>query len=62
VGELSWNALETFESGIDRAMASALRDGDRSGFEIWKRLGAEEAAAGLLAERDLYPTLYRLEA
>jgi DNA-binding PadR family transcriptional regulator len=62
VGELSWNALETFESRIDRAMVSALRNGDRSGFEIWKRLGAEEGAAGLLAERDLYPTLYRLEA
>jgi hypothetical protein len=34
-------------------MVSALRNGDRSGFEIWKRLGAEEGAAGLLAERDL---------
>ncbi|MGD0861544.1 MAG: helix-turn-helix transcriptional regulator [Candidatus Limnocylindrales bacterium] len=60
--ELSWNGLVTLESRIDRAIVGALRGQDLSGFEIWRWLGSEDGTLGLLAETDLYPTLYRLEA
>jgi len=56
------NGLVTVQSRVNRAIAGALRDRDLSGYEIWKWLGAEKGAYGLLAEADLYPTLYRLEA
>lgn len=56
------NNLAPSEAKIDRAIVGALRGQDLSGFEIWRRLSLAEQASGLLAEPDLYPTLYRLEA
>ncbi|MFI5258493.1 MAG: helix-turn-helix transcriptional regulator [Candidatus Limnocylindrales bacterium] len=60
--ELSWNGLVTFDSRVDRAIIGSLRSRDLSGFEIWRWLGSEQGAEGLLTESNLYPTLYRLEA
>lgn len=52
----------TIGSRTDRAIVGALRGQDLSGFEIWRWLGAEDAVSGLLAQPELYPALYRLEA
>jgi DNA-binding PadR family transcriptional regulator len=60
--ERTQNGLTAFQSRIDRVIVGALRGQDLSGFEIWRWLGSDEGAAGLLTEADLYPTLYRLEA
>jgi hypothetical protein len=60
--ERSGDDLVTFESTIDDAIVGALQGQDLTGFEIWRRLGSEEGAAGSLTERLLYPTLHHLEA
>jgi len=52
----------THQSRVDWAIVGALVGQELSGFEIWRWLGSELGTAGLLAEADLYPTLYRLEA
>ena len=59
---LNPNGSATSGSRVDSAILAMLRGQDLAGFEIWRRLGSELHTAGLLAEPDLYPTLYRLEA
>src|ERR1035437_7487457 len=59
---LNPNGSATSGSRVDSAILAMLRGQDLAGFEIWRRLGSELHTAGLLAEPDLYPTLYRLQA
>jgi DNA-binding PadR family transcriptional regulator len=47
---------------ITRAIIGALREGDRSGHELWKWLGPIHGEHEELNEASLYPILYRLEA
>jgi DNA-binding PadR family transcriptional regulator len=48
---------------IVRAIVGAVREQDRSGFEIWRWLGATHGSDGTeLTESTLYPTLHRMEA
>jgi hypothetical protein len=48
---------------IVRAIIGAVREQDRSGYEIWHWLGAVHGDHGAeLTEANLYPTLYRMEA
>src|SRR5450830_1064538 len=46
---------------ITRAVIGALRDRDRSGYELWHWLGPVHGAHEDLTEATLYPILYRLE-
>jgi DNA-binding PadR family transcriptional regulator len=48
---------------IARAIIGAIREQDRSGYEIWRWLGTTHGSHGVeLSEANLYPTLHRLEA
>ena len=48
---------------IVRAIIGAVREQDRSGYEIWHWLGTTHGDHGAeLTEANLYPTLYRMEA
>jgi hypothetical protein len=47
---------------ITRAIIGALRERDRSGYEIWRWIGATHGASSELTEANLYPTLYAMEA
>ncbi len=47
---------------IARAVMGALRERDRSGFELWRWIGPVHGAREVLSEATLYPILYRLEA
>jgi DNA-binding PadR family transcriptional regulator len=51
------------DARIARAVIGAIRDQDRSGYEIWRWLGATHGGHGVeLSESSLYPTLHRMEA
>lgn len=53
----------TLDDRIVRAIIGAVREKDRSGYEIWRWLGATHGSHGAeLNEANLYPTLHRMEA
>ena len=53
----------TLDDRIVRAVIGAVREKDRSGYEIWRWLGATHGSHGAeLTEANLYPTLHRMEA
>jgi DNA-binding PadR family transcriptional regulator len=47
---------------IVRSIIGGLREVDRSGYELWRWIGAVHGHSEALTEANLYPTLHRLEA
>ncbi len=47
---------------VTRLILEALRDGDRSGYEVWRWLNRVRGVPEGLTEANLYPILYTLEA